>query len=357
MSEATANSLDEAPRRAKKLGLGTPRPMFQEGVDIVQISSGSNHAICLSSEGKVYTFGSRRLGALGRREPKGREGMTAEVELPEKVVQVAAGQHHCIALTEKGQVFCWGSMEPEKAEPVTTLLNAVSGITQTMAHEFDEQLRNKEAMKRGFRRPSLLDIDPATPPKAKRWQTDPAANTSHSNGIESGVQIETELEWKDDAEEEYPLSPYQVEQAVKQSNTPTAFARKLARILFTTEDLMQATCSGRTQGGRRNQKLDPKVLEIIKQQTLENYDFPGENEDKIWRKCLKGIDNIGRHLKYYDSGNRRRLRKAQLAAQKKAAEEDGGAQDDAGEEVAEEDVAEEPEDDENYEETSEQGKK
>ncbi|XP_071964857.1 uncharacterized protein [Antedon mediterranea] len=335
MSGSHENQDDEAPRRSKKLGLGTPRPMFQEGVDIVQISSGSNHAICLSSEGKVFTFGARRLGALGRREPKGREGLTGEVELPEKVVQVAAGQHHCIALTEKGQVFCWGSMEPEKAEPISTLLNAVSGVTQTMANDFDEQLRNKEAMRRGFKRPTAMGAAESTS-KSKRKQSE--AKATRTNGLESTVQIESEIEWRDETEEEYPLSPSQVEMALRQSTTPTAFARKLARILFKTEDLMQATCSGRTQGGRRNQKLDQSTLEIIKQQTLENYDFPAENEDKVWRKCLTGIDNIGRHLKYYDSGNRRKLRKAQLDAGKKEPEDEEASWDgDDGEvEMAEE---------------------
>ncbi|XP_077454175.1 regulator of chromosome condensation [Stigmatopora argus] len=96
---------------------------------IVQVTAGGMHTVCLSETGVVYTFGCNDEGALGRdTKEEGSEMSPDKVVLPEKVVQVSAGDSHTAALTEEGTVYVWGSfrdnngviglLDPFKTSPV-----------------------------------------------------------------------------------------------------------------------------------------------------------------------------------------------------------------------------------------------
>ncbi|XP_057689269.1 regulator of chromosome condensation [Corythoichthys intestinalis] len=77
---------------------------------IVQVTAGGMHTVCLSETGVVYTFGCNDEGALGRdTKEEGSEMSPDKVVLPEKIVQVSAGDSHTAALTEEGIVYVWGS--------------------------------------------------------------------------------------------------------------------------------------------------------------------------------------------------------------------------------------------------------
>uniref|UniRef100_A0A1B6DMR9 RCC1-like domain-containing protein n=1 Tax=Clastoptera arizonana TaxID=38151 RepID=A0A1B6DMR9_9HEMI len=78
--------------------------------DIIDICAGGMHTICLTSKGKVLTFGCNDEGVLGRdSSKKGTETVPGEVKLECVAMQISAGDSHSAALLEDGRVFAWGS--------------------------------------------------------------------------------------------------------------------------------------------------------------------------------------------------------------------------------------------------------
>ncbi|XP_049775647.1 regulator of chromosome condensation [Schistocerca cancellata] len=99
-----------------QLGLGedvlerTNPAMVKNLENVVDICAGGMHTVCLTKTGEVITFGCNDEGALGRDTSNGNsETEPGKVEIDGTVVQITAGDSHTAALTEKGQVFAWGS--------------------------------------------------------------------------------------------------------------------------------------------------------------------------------------------------------------------------------------------------------
>ncbi len=63
------------------------------------------HSACLTKDGLVYTFGCNDEFALGRDNDKEIDS----VQLPEKIIQLSAGDSHTAALGESGCVYAWGT--------------------------------------------------------------------------------------------------------------------------------------------------------------------------------------------------------------------------------------------------------
>lgn len=78
--------------------------------DVVHLAAGAMHNVCLRKTGEVLTFGCNDEGALGRDTTKeGSETVPDAVELPDRAVQVTAGDSHSAALLNDGRVFAWGT--------------------------------------------------------------------------------------------------------------------------------------------------------------------------------------------------------------------------------------------------------
>ncbi|KAG8588597.1 hypothetical protein GDO81_006033 [Engystomops pustulosus] len=91
---------------------------------IVQAEAGGMHTVCLGASGSIYSFGCNDEGALGRdTTEEGSETQPAKIDLPEKVVQVSAGDSHTAALTVDGRVFLFGSFRDN---------NGVIGLLEPM---------------------------------------------------------------------------------------------------------------------------------------------------------------------------------------------------------------------------------
>ncbi|GFU18988.1 regulator of chromosome condensation [Nephila pilipes] len=77
---------------------------------IVDIAAGGMHSACLTETGEVITFGCNDEAALGRVTSDEKDEATpTRVEIPERVIQISAGDSHTAALTESGQVYLWGN--------------------------------------------------------------------------------------------------------------------------------------------------------------------------------------------------------------------------------------------------------
>lgn len=81
---------------------------------ILQVAAGSYHSLAIDDQGKVYTWGRNQFGQLGN----GNTGTDSNVPVEvlngnilfqtKKIIQVAAGSSHSIALDDQGKVYTWG---------------------------------------------------------------------------------------------------------------------------------------------------------------------------------------------------------------------------------------------------------
>ncbi|KAL8912767.1 MAG: hypothetical protein Q9171_002306 [Xanthocarpia ochracea] len=91
----------------------TPGPIttFPEGTVIVKLSAGDSHTLALTDDGNVFGWGTFRSneGILGF--SKDTLVQPTPVLLPKlsKIVDIASGNNHALALDSKGVVYTWGS--------------------------------------------------------------------------------------------------------------------------------------------------------------------------------------------------------------------------------------------------------
>lgn len=144
--------------RSGRLGhgseVGQPEPLLVsyfklKGVLIKQVASGDNHTVVVSRQGDVYTWGSDKLGQLGHgntlisrisesmRGEKGNTGAPTDAcsLVPKRVdalrrefvLEVAAGDGHCLCHTRDGSLYAWGSNKSGQLGLRPTELTVQSG--------------------------------------------------------------------------------------------------------------------------------------------------------------------------------------------------------------------------------------
>ncbi|ETR68469.1 MAG: RCC1 repeat- and reductase domain-containing protein [Candidatus Magnetoglobus multicellularis str. Araruama] len=80
---------------------------------IVQISAGGYHAMALRNDGTVWCWGNGGMGQLGN-GTTGNQNMPVQVHgvndlgFLSDIIQIAAGDTHCLALKRDGTVYAWG---------------------------------------------------------------------------------------------------------------------------------------------------------------------------------------------------------------------------------------------------------
>ncbi|XP_077153037.1 E3 ubiquitin-protein ligase HERC2 isoform X1 [Ranitomeya variabilis] len=92
-------------------GCKTPKLIEKlQDLDIIKVRCGSQFSIAITKDGQVYSWGKGDNQRLGHgteehvRYPKVLDGLQGK-----KVVDVAVGSTHCLALSESGEVYSWGS--------------------------------------------------------------------------------------------------------------------------------------------------------------------------------------------------------------------------------------------------------
>uniref|UniRef100_A0AAY4E4J6 E3 ubiquitin-protein ligase HERC2 n=1 Tax=Denticeps clupeoides TaxID=299321 RepID=A0AAY4E4J6_9TELE len=92
-------------------GCKTPKLVEKlQDLDIVKVCCGSQFSVALTKDGQVYTWGKGDNQRLGHgtdehvRYPKLLDSLQGK-----KVVDIAVGSTHCLALTDEGEVHSWGS--------------------------------------------------------------------------------------------------------------------------------------------------------------------------------------------------------------------------------------------------------
>jgi alpha-tubulin suppressor-like RCC1 family protein len=84
-------------------------------VDISHVVASHNHSACLSSEGKLYTWGKNDIGQLGHPDTYmdvlySQEEFPRLVDtIPGKIIQISLTKGRSSAITEEGQLYIWGA--------------------------------------------------------------------------------------------------------------------------------------------------------------------------------------------------------------------------------------------------------
>jgi alpha-tubulin suppressor-like RCC1 family protein len=75
--------------------------------NIVQISAGNRHSLCLDNQGKVWGFGSNDYGTLGLSIE---EGSIIPIIIPglDNIIEISAGHNHSLCLDNQGRVWEFG---------------------------------------------------------------------------------------------------------------------------------------------------------------------------------------------------------------------------------------------------------
>ena len=78
---------------------------------LIDITTGSNHNIVLSDDGRVYVFGTNYYGQCGRTSKEYYDipgENTTLRRLGDKIVEVGCGDWHSCCKNENGEWFIWG---------------------------------------------------------------------------------------------------------------------------------------------------------------------------------------------------------------------------------------------------------
>ncbi|XP_058836150.1 probable E3 ubiquitin-protein ligase HERC2 isoform X2 [Topomyia yanbarensis] len=94
------------------------------GVGVLQIECGAQFSLALTKSGEVWTWGKGDYYRLGHgtdqhvRKPTPIQGLRGK-----KVIHVAVGALHCLAVTDNGQVFAWGDNDHGQQGSGNTVVN------------------------------------------------------------------------------------------------------------------------------------------------------------------------------------------------------------------------------------------
>eukprot|EP00002_Diphylleia_rotans_P038556 TRINITY_DN8793_c0_g2_i4.p1 TRINITY_DN8793_c0_g2~~TRINITY_DN8793_c0_g2_i4.p1 ORF type:complete len:1462 (+),score=228.86 TRINITY_DN8793_c0_g2_i4:40-4425(+) len=87
------------------------RVMSLKNTKIIQVSCGAEHTLALSDSGEVFTWGRGQHGQLGLGVPFNQH-VPRKIDISffnGKIVSIASGHYHSLAVTDKNSVYGWGS--------------------------------------------------------------------------------------------------------------------------------------------------------------------------------------------------------------------------------------------------------
>jgi len=106
-----AEDIAESVSKDKRTVLLKPRKVAMPTKDkVVRINAGQWHSCAITEKGELYTWGVGFQGRLGHGDKEPcfvPVRVTASLE-GQRVVDLACGSFHTVALTDEGTVFCWG---------------------------------------------------------------------------------------------------------------------------------------------------------------------------------------------------------------------------------------------------------
>lgn len=100
-------------------------------LNIKAIATGSQHTVALDDKGRVWTWGRNNSGQLGDVARTSIDKNPQYVELPKKIIAIAAGDQHTLAVDLEGNVWAWGrNVYGQLGRNATDAENAVPKLVQ-----------------------------------------------------------------------------------------------------------------------------------------------------------------------------------------------------------------------------------
>lgn len=86
--------------------------LFTQSLQVAKIECGADHSLCLTKEGRVYSWGQYYLNS--KKGEQMRHGVATEPRLVESLVEhvivdIACGTGHNLAMTESMKMYSWGT--------------------------------------------------------------------------------------------------------------------------------------------------------------------------------------------------------------------------------------------------------
>lgn len=101
------------------------------GLGVTQIECGAQFSLALTKYGQVWTWGKGDYFRLGHNDDRHvRKPTLVEALKGKKIVHVAVGALHCLAVTEAGQVFGWGDNDHGQQGNGSTVVNRKPTLVQ-----------------------------------------------------------------------------------------------------------------------------------------------------------------------------------------------------------------------------------
>ena len=97
-----------------QLGLGDnssrniPTLILKIPNNIIQISAGGDHSLALSNDGKIYSFGKNNKGQLGLGNYTDINIPTLISKMSNNIIQISAGAKHSLCLSSSGKIYSFG---------------------------------------------------------------------------------------------------------------------------------------------------------------------------------------------------------------------------------------------------------
>ncbi|XP_022244118.1 E3 ubiquitin-protein ligase HERC2-like isoform X2 [Limulus polyphemus] len=148
-------------------GCKTPKIIDKlQGLDIIRVYCGAQFSLALTKSGVIYSWGKGDNHRLGHSsEEHVRFPKVVELLSSKKVVDLSVGTSHCVALTESGELYCWGRNDQgqlgdysgtEPAEMTAIGGKNIIGVTCGPAQTFLWSTSEQASL--GLRVPFVVDV-------------------------------------------------------------------------------------------------------------------------------------------------------------------------------------------------------
>jgi len=116
--DVTAISPDYGPDTGGTMVTITGTGFYMSGIYIADVATGTNHTLAIDDEGNLYAWGRNNQGQLGRNNTTNASvpvkisgGVISGSPLVAgvKIVQIAAGDEHSMAIDDQGNLYTWGN--------------------------------------------------------------------------------------------------------------------------------------------------------------------------------------------------------------------------------------------------------
>ncbi|KFM56578.1 E3 ubiquitin-protein ligase HERC2, partial [Stegodyphus mimosarum] len=101
------------------------------GLGVIHVECGAQFSLALTNSGQVWTWGKGDYFRLGHGEESHvRRPQLIESLRDKKIIHVAVGALHCLAVTDSGQVYAWGDNDHGQQGNGTTTVNRKPALVQ-----------------------------------------------------------------------------------------------------------------------------------------------------------------------------------------------------------------------------------